>query len=216
MVRFDVFSDPICPWCYIGKTHLDRAIKRTGVTFINIRWHPFQLNPDMPAEGMVRHSYLEQKFGGRAGAIKAYTPVVEHAQAGGLEINFEAIKTTPNTLNAHRLIHWSEAEGRQNAIVDALFEAYFLEGGDLNNLEHLSRIAQSAGMEKTLIERLLATDNDLAHVAERDTKARKMGVVAVPTFVVAGQYVVQGGQSEDFWSNVIKEISDNLSKADPS
>ena len=126
MVRFDIFSDPICPWCYIGKTHLDRAIKQTGITFIDIRWHPFQLNPDMPPEGMDRLSYLEQKFGGKIGAIKAYTPVVENAQAAGLKINFEAIKKTPNTLNAHRLIHWSEAEGQQSAVVAALFEAYFL------------------------------------------------------------------------------------------
>ncbi len=214
MFRFDLFSDPICPWCFIGKKHLDRAIKRTGVTFINIRWHPFQLNPDMLPQGMDRRSYLEQKFGNKASAIKAHTPVLEHAQAAKLEINFEAIKTTPNTLNAHRLIHWSEAEGQQNGIVDALFEAYFLKGHDLNDTEHLCKIAESAGMKRALIERLLATNNDLAHITECDMNARKMGVVAVPTFVVAGQHVVQGEQSEDFWSNVITEISNNLSKTE--
>ena len=213
MVRFDVFSDPICPWCYIGKKHLDQAIKQTGVTFFDIRWHPFQLNPDMPQKGMDRRRYLEQKFGGQAGAVKAYTPVLQHAQSAGLEINFAAIKKTPNTLNAHRLIHWSEAEGRQNEVVSALFDAYFLEGRDLNDTKHLCEIAFSAGMDKALVERLLATKNDLAHIAERDSDARKMGVGAVPTFVVAGHHVVQGVQSEDFWSNVITEISDKLSKA---
>ncbi len=214
MVRFDVFSDPICPWCYIGKTHLDQAIKQTGTSFFDIRWHPFQLNPDMPPEGMDRRSYLEQKFGGKAGAVKAYQPVVQHAEAAGLHINFEAIKKTPNTLNAHRVIHWSEAEGRQNEIVSALFEAYFLEGRDLNEPEQLRTIAHSAGMEKALVERLLATENDLSYIAERDKNARKMGVSAVPTFIIAGKDVVQGGQSKDFWSNVITEISDNHSKAE--
>ena len=164
---------------------------------------------------MDRRSYLEHKFGGRAGAVKAYNPIVYHAQAAGLEINFEAIKKTPNTLNAHRLIHWSDAEGWQNAMIDALFEAYFLKGCDLNDPEDLCEIAQSVGLEKALIKRLFATDNDLAYIAECDKKARKMGISAVPTFVVSGQHVVQGAQSEDFWSNVIKEISNNLYKAGP-
>ena len=168
----------------------------------------------MPPEGMDRRSYLKQKFGGQAGGVKAYTPVVQHAEAAGLNINFEAIKKTPNTLNAHRVIHWSEAEGRQNEIVSALFEAYFLGGHDLNEPGQLCKIAHTAGMEKALVERLLATENDLSHIAERDKNARKMGVIAVPTFIIAGKNVVQGGQSKDFWSNVITEISDNLSKAE--
>jgi predicted DsbA family dithiol-disulfide isomerase len=216
MVRFDIFSDPICPWCYIGKTHLDRAIKRTAVSFIDIRWHPFQLNPDMPLEGMDRRAYLEQKFGGQSGAVKAYAPVVEHAQKAGLQINFEAIKRTPNTLNAHRLIHWSEAEGCQNALVDALFDAYFVQGKDIGNAEELCEIAQSAGMNSELAARLLATDSDMSPISERDQNARKMGIGAVPTFVVAGQHVVQGGQSEEFWNTVITEISDNIAQAELS
>ena len=93
--------------------------------FFNIRWHPFHSNPDMQTEGMDRRSYFEQKFGGQAGAVKAYMPVVRYAQAAGLEINFEAIKKTPNMLNARRVIHWSQAERRQNEIVSALFEAHF-------------------------------------------------------------------------------------------
>ena len=120
---------------------------------------------------MDRFSYLEKKFGGKIGAIKAYTAVIENAQAAGLKINFEAIKKTPNTLNAHRLIHWSEAKGQQSAVVAALFEAYFFEGRDLNNLDFLCDIAQSGGMDRALIERLLATDYDLTNIAERDANA---------------------------------------------
>ena len=147
---------------------------------------------------MDRRSYLEQKFGGQAGAVKAYKPVVEHAEAAGLEINFEAINKTPNTLNAHRVIHWNETEGLQNEIVSALFEAYFLEGRDLNEPEQLCKIAHTAGMEKALIDRLLATKNDLSHIAERDKNARKMGISIVPTFIIARKHVVHGGQIKDF------------------
>lgn len=105
-IKLDIMSDPICPWCYIGKSYLDRALEQNPDHPFVIEWHPFQLNPDMPAEGMERRAYLEAKFGGKEGAVKAYAPVVEHAQKAGLKIDFEAMKRTPNTLNAHRLIHW--------------------------------------------------------------------------------------------------------------
>ena len=125
-VKLDIMSDPICPWCYIGKAHLDRALAAEPDHPFVIEWHPFQLNPTMPPEGMGRRDYLEGKFGGKAGAIKAYAPVVEHAEKAGLNIDLEAMQRTPNTMNAHRLIHWAGVEGRQTAAVSALFKAYFL------------------------------------------------------------------------------------------
>ena len=114
------------------------------------------------------------------------------------------------------MIHWSEAEGCQNALVDALFDAYFVQGMDIGNAEELCEIAQSAGMNSELAARLLATDSDMSLISERDQNARKMGVGAVPTFVIAGQRVVQGGQSEEFWNAVITEISDNIAQAELS
>ena len=107
MTKLDIISDPICPWCYIGKAHLDRALEAAPEHNFDIEWHPFQLNPDMPAGGMDRRLYLETKFGGKEQAVRAYAPVVEHAQSAGLEIAFDKIKTTPNTFNAHRLIYWA-------------------------------------------------------------------------------------------------------------
>ena len=129
MVKLDILSDPICPWCYIGKTNLDRALERAleraGDHPFEIEWHPFQLNPDMPAEGADRRSYLEAKFGGKAQAAQAYARVTDVAAAAGLVFNFEAIERTPNTLNAHRLILWAGIEGRQSRVVSELFRAYF-------------------------------------------------------------------------------------------
>jgi predicted DsbA family dithiol-disulfide isomerase len=123
MVTLDIISDPICPWCYIGKTLLDQALAERPRHPFTIRWHPFQLNPDMPPEGMDRRDYLETKFGGKEGAVKAYMPVVERAEAAGLKINFEGIARTPNTLDAHRLIHWAGIEDRQMPVAMALFSA---------------------------------------------------------------------------------------------
>ena len=99
-IKLDIMSDPICPWCYIGKAHLDRALMDNPNHPFAIEWHPFQLNPDMPREGMDRRAYLEGKFGGKEGAVKAYAPVVEHAEKAGLKINFEAMQRTPDTLDA--------------------------------------------------------------------------------------------------------------------
>ena len=114
MVKLDIISDPICPWCYIGKANLDKALEPFPDHPFMIEWHPFQLNPDMPAEGMDRRAYLEGKFGGKEGAVKAYAPVVAAAEKSGAHINFEAIKKTPNTIDAHRLIHWAGIEQRQS------------------------------------------------------------------------------------------------------
>ncbi len=206
-VKLDILSDPICPWCYIGKARLDRALEaRPDHPFV-IAWHPFQLNPDMPAGGMDRRAYLEAKFGGQAGAVRAYLPVAEHARAAGLTINFEAMARTPNTLDAHRLIHWAGIEGRQTAMVSALFRAYFTEGRDIGDVETLADLADEAGLDAALIHRLLATDADRDDIIARDAAAREMGVTAVPTFVVAGQHAVPGAQPTETWLSVIDEIA---------
>lgn len=210
MVKLDILSDPICPWCYIGKTNLDRALERAGDHPFAIEWHPFQLNPDMPAGGMDRRAYLETKFGGKDGAVKAYAPVVEHAQKAGLTINFEAIKTTPNTLDAHRLIHWAGLEKAQTRVVSALFRAYFVEGRDIGNAEVLADIADSAGLDAAVIARLLDSDADAQDIRDRDAHSRKMGINSVPTFIVAQKHAVPGAQPPELWDKVIADIKAQL------
>ncbi len=207
MAKLDIFSDPICPWCYIGKTYLDRALQAHPDHPFEITWHPFQLNPDMPADGMDRRAYLEGKFGGKEGAIKAYAPVVEKSQEAGLEINFEGITRTPNTLDAHRLIHWADIEGRQTAAVSALFEAYFVEGRDIGDRDVLSDIADGIEMDASVVRRLLDSDADREEMQNRDKAAREMGITAVPTFIVAGRHAVPGAQPPELWAKVIEEIA---------
>lgn len=206
-IKLDIMSDPICPWCYIGKAHLDRALQDHPDHPFAIEWHPFQLNPDMPREGMDRRSYLERKFGGKEGAVRAYAPVVEHAEKAGLNINFEAMQRTPNTLDAHRLIHWAGIEGRQTAAVSALFKAYFVDARDIGDDEVLADIADSIEMDAAVVTRLLKSDVDAQDIRDRDAHSRKMGVNSVPTFIVANTHAVPGAQPPELWAQVIADLT---------
>ncbi len=210
MVKLDILSDPICPWCHIGRAHLFRALEAHPDHVFALEWHPFQLNPDMPQGGMDRRDYLERKFGGKDGAVRAYAPVLEAAEAAGLDIDFGAIARTPNTLDAHRLIHWAGLEGRQTPVVAALFEAYFEKGQDIGDRAVLVEIAESRGMEGEMVERLLASDADVDEVSARDAHARERGVTGVPTFVVANQAVLGGAQPPELWGQVIEDIAAQL------
>ena len=205
-VKLDILSDPICPWCYIGKAYLDKALAEHPDHPFSIEWHPFQLNPTMPAEGMGRRAYLEGKFGGKDAAVKAYAPVVESAKKAGLNINFEGMQRTPNTLNAHRLIHWAGVEGRQTAAASALFHAYFVDARDIGDLEVLADIADAIEMDAALVTRLLSTDVDAKDISDRDAHSREMGVNSVPTFIVGGQHAVPGAQPPELWAKVIADL----------
>jgi predicted DsbA family dithiol-disulfide isomerase len=212
MTKIDIISDPICPWCFIGKTRLDRALEANPSHDFIIEWHPFQLNPTMPVEGMDRREYLEAKFGGQEGAMKVYGQIDQVARETGIEMNFGGIKRTPNTIDAHRLIHWAGIEGKQNAVVDRLFKAYFKEGRDISEHSVLVRIATAAGMDGEATRRLLESDADTDDIRARDTDARKKGIQGVPAFVVASEYVVQGAQPVETWDEIIKEIQEKIAE----
>ncbi len=214
MIKLDILSDPICPWCYIGKSYLDRALASAGDHPFLIEWHPFQLNPDMPADGMDRRAYLEAKFGGKEGAVQAYAPVVDHAEQAGLKINFEGIQRTPNTLNAHRLIHWAGIEQRQTPMVSALFKAYFVDGRDIGDAETLTAIAGEVGLDAAMTAELLNGVADADDIRARDAHARNRGVTGVPTFILANQHVLTGAQPPELWAQVIEEVTTKLREAE--
>lgn len=207
MVRLDVFSDPVCPWCYIGKAHLDRALEARPDHPFAVEWHPFQLNPGMPREGMDRRDYLAAKFGGLERADAMSARVEAAAREAGVEIDFSRVPRIPNTLDAHRLIHWAGIEGRQTPVVSALFRAYFREGRDIGDLVELAKIAGECGMDEVAVAIALRGEADRDDLAARDADAQKKGVTAVPTYLIDRQYVVQGAQPPDLWMQVIDEIS---------
>jgi predicted DsbA family dithiol-disulfide isomerase len=186
---------------------LDKALSAHPNHPFSIEWHPFQLNPDMPANGMGRREYLEGKFGGKEAAVRAYAPVVESAKTAGIAIDFEGMKRTPNTINAHRLIHWAGIEGRQTAAVSALFKAYFTDARDIGDADVLIYIAKSVEMDANVVKRLLDSDEDLKLIQDRDKHSRKMGINSVPTFIIANQHAVPGAQPPELWAQVIADLA---------
>ncbi|WP_368183533.1 DsbA family oxidoreductase [Aestuariibius sp. HNIBRBA575] len=210
MVKLDIISDPICPWCFIGKFNLDKALATLPEHPFTIEYHPFQLNPDMPAGGMDRRDYLETKFGGKEGAMRAYAPIVEMGEKLGMPLHLDKIQRTPNTMDAHRLIHWAGIEQKQVFVVQRLFDAYFTDGRDIGDHDVLSDIADSVDIDASMVRRLLASDADRDDIAKRDRHSREMGVQSVPTFIVANQHAVPGAQTTDMWIKVINDIMEQI------
>lgn len=206
-IRLDIFSDPVCPWCYVGKANLDRALASRPDHPFQIQWHPFQLNPDMPPEGVAKRAYLEEKFGGKARVDAVHDRLREVTRAAGVDMDPDKPQRMPNTLDAHRLIHWAGIEGRQSAVVIALMRAYWVEGRDIGDPETLAAIAGENGMDRAATLRLLQSDADASDIQARDQDARHKGVNAVPTFLVAQQYVVSGAQPPETWEKVIAELT---------
>ncbi len=207
MVRLDIFSDPVCPWCYLGKANLDRALEAHPDHPFVIEWHPFQLNPDMPPEGVDKRDYLLKRFGSEAQLQEVHDRFRQIARENGVQMDPDTPKRIPNTLNAHRLVHWAGLEGRQAFAVAALMRAYWVEGRDIGNLGVLADIAAGISMDRAVVERLLNSDADLDTITAREAHARERGVSAVPTFLIANQYVVSGAQPPELWARAIDEMS---------
>ena len=206
-IRLDIFIDPVCPWCLIGKTHLDRALESRPDHPFQIQWHPFQLNPDMPKEGVDHVDYLADKFGGPQRAVQMMLQVSEHAKKAGAEIDMEKCRHLPNTLDAHRVIHWAGIEGKQTPMVSRIMRAHWKEGANIGDPATLARLSGEVGMDAAAVARLLATDADSDDIQSRDMDARQKGVTAVPTFLIAQQYVVSGAQPPEMWRDVIDELT---------
>lgn len=212
MVTLDIISDPICPWCYIGKARLDAAIAETGINPFQTHWRIFELNPDMPPEGMDRKAYLEAKFGGPEGAEQVYSRIRREAERSGLDLKFERIARTPNTFDAHRLIRWAQAQGVQDRVADELFRRYFEQGADISEHAVLIDVAEAAGMEREVVARLLEGDADREALRKEEESIRGMGVQGVPCFVIGGKYVLQGAQESETWKQVLTELDQAIRK----
>ena len=191
-MRIDIVSDTICPWCFVGKRRLERAIaKRPGLSF-EISWRPFQLNPDMPADGMDRDAYMAAKFGGTDQAGRFYQVIDKAGGGEGIDFAFVTMTRVPNTIDSHRLIRWAGSAGVQDAVVEALFREYFLESADIGKPEVLIRVAREAGMDADLVAGLLDGDADKKLVVDEDEMARAMGITGVPCFIIDQKYAVVG------------------------
>lgn len=191
--EIEVVSDVICPWCYVGKRRLEKAISLLGPDAqVTVTWRPFQLNPSMPKAGIDRNEYRLAKFGSleRSQMLDARLTTVGATE--GIEFHFDRIKRTPNTLDAHRLIWLAQRHGKGDAVVEAMFKAYFVDGVDLGQPRNLLAVAVTTGIEKAVVEKLLATDEGLEEVVADEAQFKAMGIDGVPGFVVNGQFLFSG------------------------
>ncbi|MEI7967831.1 MAG: DsbA family oxidoreductase [Betaproteobacteria bacterium] len=196
--RVDVISDVVCPWCYIGKRRLAEALDqwqaRHPEQTPEVTWHPFQLNPDLPAAGVPRQDYVARKFGGPERAREIYARVAAAGREAGIAFDFDAMQVQPNTAQAHRLIAWSADHGAQDALVEALFQGYFLDVRDLTRDAVLAELASRAGLDPAAAAAFLASDALDAEVAADERAARDIGVEGVPFFVFNRRLAVSGAQ----------------------
>lgn len=199
-MQLDIISDPVCPWCYVGKKRLEVALAaRPGIP-IELTYRVYQLNPDMPREGMDRREHLRRKFGGDG---KGPSPVLdalhEAARELGIAFNFSRIARTPNTVDAHRLIRWAHSAGCQPEVVEILFRRYFTEGEDIGDHAVLLDIAREAGMDVKITGDLLARDADADLMRAEDETARRIGIQGVPSYVIANKYLLVGAQEPELF-----------------
>lgn len=214
MITIDIVSDTVCPWCFIGKRRLEAALARKAADIdVAIAWRPFQLNPDMPKEGLDRRKYLEAKFGGPEGARRVYEAIETAGRSAGIAFDFGRIAHTPNTVDSHRLIDRAGKAKRQDATVEALFRAYFLEGRDIGDLDTLADIAAQAGLDPAETRTYLASDEDVERIRSEDAMARRMGIQGVPCFILNRKYAISGAQDPEVFLRAFTAIEDEAKAA---
>ncbi len=196
MLTVDVYSDVICPWCFVGKRRLEKGLALAG-KFATVRWHPFELNPDMPREGVERRAYRVKKFGSWERSLDRDAQVGRAFAGEGLSFNPDRMARTPNTFDAHRTIWLGGERGVQDAVVEALFRAYFTDGRDLSDRATLAAVAVGGGLDAEEVGALLAGDRGAAEVREWEQKGQRLGISGVPFFVINGEVALSGAQAPE-------------------
>jgi predicted DsbA family dithiol-disulfide isomerase len=206
-VAIDVVSDVVCPWCYLGKRRLEKAL--TLVPEINpvVRWHPFQLDATIPPGGMDRQEYLQRKFGDPGRIAAAHDRLTEMGRREGIDYEFEKIGRSANTIDAHRVVHWAGAAGIEDAMIERLFRAYFSEGLDIGDRAVLARLAGEAGLDRSETAARLATDEDVDTVIARIEEAYRIGVTGVPCFIIDQRYAVIGAEAPETIAEAIRQAA---------
>lgn len=217
MIRIAFVADIVCPWCLIGKRRLEAALRQRPQLVVEIDWWPFQLHPDMPREGLDRRRAIAAKFGSAENARRVYEHIAAVGREVGIAFDFDAIPRTPNTLDAHRLIHWADRAGVdqagadqtgvRDAVVESLFRRFFMNGEDIGDPRVLATGAEEAGLDGAAILRRLATDDDLELIRSRDRRARELGIDGVPAMIFDDRHLVSGAQPPEVLLQVLDRIA---------
>ena len=208
-VSVDVVSDVVCPWCYVGQKRLEKAAASLPDIDVEISWRPFQLDPTIPPGGRDRKQYMMAKFGSEERIREIHARIEPLGEAEGINFAFDAIKVSPNTIDAHRLIRWaaSAGPGIQNRLVKRLFSLYFEEGGNIGDPAVLTSAARDAGMDAAVVEAMLATDADREAVETEAATASRMGITGVPCFLLENRYAVMGAQDTETLADAIRQVA---------
>lgn len=226
-LRIDVVSDVVCPWCFVGKRRLDAALAQlaaAGEPVPAVHWHPFELNPDLPRDGIDRRQYLTAKFGGAQRAAAIYERVRAAGATAGIDFAFDRILRQPNTRDAHRLIAWAEGQGADDAshdaaasgvstLVERVFRAYFCEGRSLVGVAALADLAGEAGYDRDAALAWLESDRGIAEVSDAEQRAHAIGVTGVPFFILAGRVAVSGAQDTEILLRAISQAREYSASA---
>jgi len=202
-MQIDFISDTVCPWCFIGKRRLARAIAMRPAISFDVRYRPYRLDPSIPKGGLEREAYVAAKFGKNGGVEDAQKVIAAEGAKEGIEFDFAAIRRAPNTLDSHRLIRWAALTGAQDEVVERLFAAYFENGEDIGDIRVLADIADVSGMDGAQVADMLESDQDLALVEREDQLAREMGVTGVPAMIFANKVAVSGAREPQVLTMVI-------------
>ena len=210
----EVVSDVVCPWCFIGKRRLEKALTLIRRQDVQIQWKAFELNPQAPKEGLNRQEYRARKFGSLAYAKQLEALVADAGAEEGIDFRFDRIDRVPNTLDAHRLIWLAGRDGKQDALVENLFRAYFLDGDNLGRPEVLQRIAVQGGLDSALVDELLSGDAGTSEVQAEEREAHTRGVTGVPAFFVSGVPVASGAQKPELLASLFGPVLEQCSLED--
>jgi predicted DsbA family dithiol-disulfide isomerase len=211
-IRIDIVSDVVCPWCYIGKRRLEKAMNTLSNQYdFEVEYQPFELNPDMPKEGVNQKEYLSKKFGGEARYDQITTHTTQTAATEGLKFDFSKQLVSPNTRDAHRIIFLSKEEGKQPETKEAFMKAYFEEGVDLSKKENLIAVAAKAGLDKEKVKSWLDSDKGLAEVELSEQINYQRGVSGVPFYIINNKYGVSGAQPSEAFIDMLMQVGKEVS-----
>lgn len=214
-IKIDIVSDVVCPWCYIGKRRLEKAVDLLKDKYeFELEYHPFELNPGMPLAGTDQKEYLTNKFGGEERYHQITDRVTTVAGEEGLPFDFGKQKISPNTRDAHRIIQFAKKEGKQPEMKEAFMRSYFVEGIDLSKKENLISVAVRAGLSKEKVEKLLSTDEGLAEVALAEKELQKIGITGVPFYIINNKYGISGAQPSASFVQAFEDISSKIELSD--
>jgi predicted DsbA family dithiol-disulfide isomerase len=215
-LAIDVVSDVVCPWCYLGKRRLERAIAMVPEIQVEVRWRPYRLDPTIPPGGIDRAEYVIGKFGSLSALDQAHERLETMGKAEGLTYRFDLITRSPNTIDAHRVVGWASAEGREGAMVERLFAAYFSEGMDVGSHAVLADLAAEVGLDRAAIAARLGSNEDSAAVEAEVAQASRAGVTGVPCFILDRRYGVMGAQAAETLAQALRQVVKERSAVAPA